>query len=73
MSWLHSCKRVSELLSQSLDEPLGWFDRLRLRAHLTMCSDCSNVEQQLKAVRALSTGLYFADDDPQARLPVDQE
>lgn len=65
MNWFHSCKRVSELLSQSLDEPLGWFDRIRLRTHLSMCKDCSNVEQQLNTVHALSAGLFSGDDEPQ--------
>lgn len=73
MNWLHSCKRVSELLSQSLDEPLGWFDRIRLRAHLSMCEDCSNVEQQMNAVHALAPSLFSGDEDPQPRAPARRE
>lgn len=72
MNWVHSCKRVSELLSQSLDEPLGWFDRIRLRVHLSMCGNCRNIEQQLDGVRALSMVLFSSDaelEDAQVRAP----
>lgn len=65
MNLMHSCKRVAELLSQSLDEPLGWFDRVRMRIHLSMCDNCSNVEQQLLGVEALTREL-FGDDAPRA-------
>lgn len=61
MNWFHSCKRVAELLSQSLDEPLGWLDRIRLRFHLSMCNNCRNVERQLKGVQALSAVLFSGD------------
>lgn len=63
MNWMHSCKRVAELLTLGLDEPLGWLDRIRLRMHLAMCDNCSNVEQQLLAVKALSSDLFATDDD----------
>jgi hypothetical protein len=58
MNWMHSCERVAELLSQSLDEPLGWFDALRTRIHLSMCSNCRNVEQQMLGVKALSADSF---------------
>ncbi len=58
MNWMHSCKRVAELLSQRLDEPLGLIDEMKLRLHLSMCGDCRNVEQQLSAVHAASADLF---------------
>jgi len=61
MNWMNSCKRVAELLSQSLDEPLGWFDALRMRIHLSMCGNCRNVEQQMLRVKALSADLFSSD------------
>ncbi len=72
MNWLYSCKQVARLLSQRLDEPLGAFDNLRLRLHLSMCSNCSNVDEQLRQVNALAAGLFTAgltapdDTDPDA-------
>lgn len=64
MNLLHSCKRVAELLSQGMDEPLGWLDRLRLRIHLSMCDNCRHVQQQLVAVKALSSELFNQDGEP---------
>jgi predicted anti-sigma-YlaC factor YlaD len=58
MNWKHSCKRVAELLSQRLDEPLGPLDRLRLRVHLSMCDNCRHVESQLAQLRSLSSDLF---------------
>lgn len=58
MNWMHSCKRVAELLSQRLDEPLGLIDEMKLRLHLWMCGNCRNVEQHLSAVHAASADLF---------------
>ncbi|HQR75873.1 MAG TPA: zf-HC2 domain-containing protein [Burkholderiaceae bacterium] len=72
MSLMYSCKRVAELLSQRLDEPLGLIDEMRLRLHLSMCRNCSNVAEQIEAVHAasaemLSNGLDL--DDPASPVP----
>lgn len=64
MNWMHSCRQVAELLSQSLDEPLGPIDRLRMRVHLSMCGNCRNVEQQIKGIEAMAADL-FANGPPQ--------
>lgn len=61
MNWMYSCRKVAELLSQQLDEPLGRLERLRLRLHLSMCGNCSNVEQQLVGVKALTADLFSMD------------
>lgn len=68
MNWMHSCKKVAELLSQSLDEPLGPIDRLRMRMHLSMCSNCRSVEQQIKGIEAMAADL-FANGPPEADAP----
>ncbi|MBI5718806.1 MAG: zf-HC2 domain-containing protein [Burkholderiales bacterium] len=57
MNWMYSCKRVAELLSQRLDEPLGLIDEMRLRLHLSMCGNCGNVAEQLHAVHAATAEL----------------
>jgi predicted anti-sigma-YlaC factor YlaD len=61
---MHSCRRVAELLTQSMDEPLDWLDRLRLRMHLSMCDNCRNVEQQLFGVQALTAELFTTSAEP---------
>lgn len=58
MNWAYSCKRVAELLSQSLDEPLSLTDRIRMGMHFSLCGDCQNVKQQLTALQALTAHLY---------------
>lgn len=54
MSWLYSCKKASELLSMAQDEPLGTFSRWRLRAHMSVCANCREVEAQLHTLRSLT-------------------
>jgi predicted anti-sigma-YlaC factor YlaD len=54
MNVAYSCKRVAELLSQRMDEPLGLIDHLLLKVHLSMCNCCSNVDKQMQGLHALS-------------------
>ena len=46
-----TCKDVSHLLSQTLDQPLPRMKRIELRIHLWLCSACSNFDKQLKFLR----------------------
>lgn len=69
MGWMHSCKQVAELLTRSLDEPLGFVERLRLRLHLHICGDCANVDRQLAALKAQGQDLFAegVGDEPAPR------
>lgn len=72
MNLMYSCRRVAELLSQRLDEPLGLLDEMRLRLHLSMCDNCSHVADQLGAVHAASAELLsngFELDEPHRPVP----
>ena len=69
MKLAHSCRKVSELLSQQLDEPLGLIDRLRLRLHLSMCGNCKNVQQQLAAVDSLAAQLFAPEVEKRHEQP----
>ncbi|AMD01393.1 zf-HC2 domain-containing protein [Halomonas chromatireducens] len=40
------CRRATELMSQRLDRPLAWQERLSLRFHLAMCGACSQCNRQ---------------------------
>ncbi|MES2423274.1 MAG: zf-HC2 domain-containing protein [Pseudomonadota bacterium] len=66
MNWLVSCKQAAELLSISQDEPLGLISRLRLRAHLSMCENCRQVEAQFNSLRSL-TGQWMEDEAGQRK------
>lgn len=47
-----TCKQASQLISQSLDQPLSWSQRLQLKMHLLLCSACNRFRQQLLLLRA---------------------
>jgi hypothetical protein len=42
-----TCKQASQLVSQSLDRPLSWSERMQLRFHLLICNVCRHFKQQL--------------------------
>jgi hypothetical protein len=63
MNLMHSCKQVAELLTRAYDEPLGIVDQLRLRMHLAMCDNCSNVAKQLGGVKTLTEDMFDGDFD----------
>jgi hypothetical protein len=71
-SIFHSCRRADELISQSMDEPLGWLDRLRMGVHLRMCGNCQAVKRQVETLHDL--GAEFGpvenpDDDASFTIP----
>ena len=45
------CIQVTELSSQEMERPLSLREQLSLRAHLVMCSGCSNYRKQMKTLR----------------------
>jgi hypothetical protein len=51
---LPTCKEVSHLTSQSMDETLPWSKRLGMRLHLIMCVWCRRNSEQLQLVRDLA-------------------
>jgi predicted anti-sigma-YlaC factor YlaD len=59
-----SCKKVAELLSQAQDEPLGVLDRVRLKFHLSICSNCQQVEQQMTQLSDLMRNPFEMDEAP---------
>lgn len=56
-----NCKQNSELLSQALDRPVTFREKLAMNFHLMMCRGCRNYEKQLafihKAARELTNKL----------------
>ncbi|WP_374337101.1 zf-HC2 domain-containing protein [Leeia sp.] len=59
-----SCRKATELLSRSLDQPLGLGERFWLRWHLGLCSSCRNFRQQLGHLRTFSHHLPDQDRQP---------
>jgi predicted anti-sigma-YlaC factor YlaD len=52
-----NCKQNTELLSQALERPITFWEKVAMRMHLMMCQGCRNFEKQLgfiqKACREL--------------------
>lgn len=58
-----TCKEATHLISEALDRPLSWHERLRLRAHLAFCSGCQAFRQQLDFLRSASRRFLTRRDD----------
>lgn len=52
LGFMLTCKQASELISQSLDQRLSWYNRLKLRLHLSICDACTQFSRQLGRLRA---------------------
>lgn len=50
-----SCKEITKLVSQSLDEPLPWRKRMEVWMHLNMCRLCSAFRRDQRELRERMT------------------
>ncbi len=69
-----SCKEVSKLVSDSLEERLPFPKRVGVRIHLMMCTMCRAYQKQLIFLRQILTGYnqWLAEDGPAgSTLPSD--
>lgn len=67
-----TCKQASKLISQSLDHPLSWSERVRLKLHLIICDACTQFKQQLNLLRtALQRIRNATENDLNIQLPFD--
>lgn len=46
-----NCKQATQLMSQELDRPLTWRERMALRLHNLMCIGCHNYRKQMAFLR----------------------
>jgi hypothetical protein len=61
------CRRATELMSQRLDRPLRWPERLSLRVHLSMCGACCQCNRQFELLHR--SGERFDPDASKVRNP----
>jgi len=47
----HACKLATRLASDALERPLSFFEGLRLRLHLAMCSPCRLCKREMELLR----------------------
>jgi len=52
--WMYNCKEVSEMVSESMDRALPFYQRVLMRLHLLMCKYCARYREQLETIRAAS-------------------
>ena len=52
MRWMYNCKEVSEMVSESMDRALPFYQRVLIRMHLLMCKYCKRCKEQFKTIRA---------------------
>jgi hypothetical protein len=46
-----SCEKAAELVSRSLDGPLGWRGRLALAFHLVVCAMCRSFRAEIHVIQ----------------------
>jgi len=46
-----SCKDVTQMISDSMDQRLSWYRRTGIKIHLMMCDLCRRYEQHLGIIR----------------------
>jgi predicted anti-sigma-YlaC factor YlaD len=64
-----NCKEASQLISQSLERPLSFSERWRLKVHLWMCDACRRFKQQLNQLRShIKTLMQQTEDDESIQL-----
>ena len=69
---LPSCKEVSHLTSQAMDESLSLKKRIELRIHLSVCIWCRRNAEQLLTIRKFARTQAAADNE-QAKLSTDAQ
>lgn len=53
MKLMLTCKQASQIISQSLDNPLSRSDRMKLKFHLFICNACTRFNQQLHLIKTV--------------------
>lgn len=53
MKWMTTCKETTELVSRAMDEGLSLGDRIAMKMHLAICTNCRRFSRQLHDMRHL--------------------
>ena len=51
--WMFNCRKVTRMVSDSLDHKLPLYQRFGIRIHLMMCKLCSRYKDQLLLMRKI--------------------
>ena len=69
--WIFSCKKITGMISESMDRNLPLYQRMGIRFHLMMCALCRRYEQQLLFIRSVLRRNGGTDDIDCQSLPAD--
>ncbi len=72
MKLMLTCKQASQIISQSLDNPLSRSDRTKLKFHLFICNTCTRFNQQLRLIKDAVQRIKFeTENDTSIQLSLD--
>ena len=71
--WMFNCKKVTQMVSESLDRELPLHQRMGVRIHLLMCKFCSRYRKQLLILRKVIRihTIHTEDTGTSVTLPLD--
>ena len=61
-----TCKQASRIISQSLDNPLSWSDRMKLKFHLFICDACTRFNKQMRLIQNAVLRIKFETENDDA-------
>ncbi len=72
MKLMLTCKQASQIISQSLDNPLSWSDRMKLKFHLLICNACNRFNQQMRLLNiAVKQVIHTTENDNTIQLSLE--
>jgi hypothetical protein len=71
--WMFNCKKVTQLLSESLDRNLPLYQRMGMRIHLMMCKFCSRYKEQLLFLRKTARLYSESSEDSDLSIQLSSE
>ena len=66
MKLMLTCKQASRIISQSLDNPLSWSDRMKLKFHLFICDACTQFNKQMRLIKNAVLRIKFETENDDA-------
>ena len=51
--WMFSCKKITSMISESMDRDQSLYKRMGIRFHLMMCALCRRYRKQLLFIRSV--------------------
>ena len=70
---MFNCKKVTQLVSESFDCKLPFYQRLGMRIHLMMCKFCSRYQEQLLFLRKTARLFSESSEAPDLSIQLSSE